>query len=184
MQCSQKVDQKKWSHNSSRKTSRTSTPTPPLPKGLLMMAKKFLKHNLLAENLRHGVLEAWSHFGIRSGSVWGPFGPISDQNFPSQKFKILKNQFGRPSPLQQGPRSPRPEPRRPEGPRRSSDGRRNQFFLIWNFWLRKFWSEIGPNGPRTDPEPTPNEPKIWKKRRKTHINYWDLTLILHCATQC
>ena len=35
MQCSQKVGQKKWSHNSSQKTSRTSTPTPPLQKGLL-----------------------------------------------------------------------------------------------------------------------------------------------------
>ena len=35
MQCSQKVGQKKWSHNSSQKTSRTSTPTPPLLKGLL-----------------------------------------------------------------------------------------------------------------------------------------------------
>ena len=35
------------------------------------------------------------------------------------------------------------------------------------FWLRKFWPEIGPNGPRTsperiptDPERTPNDPKI------------------------
>ena len=35
MQCSQKVGQKKWSHNFSQKTSRTSTPTPPLLKGLL-----------------------------------------------------------------------------------------------------------------------------------------------------
>ena len=34
MQCSQKVGQKKWSHNSSQKTSRTSTPTPPPLKGL------------------------------------------------------------------------------------------------------------------------------------------------------
>ena len=35
MQCSQKVGQKKWSHNSSQKTCRTSTPTPPLRKDLL-----------------------------------------------------------------------------------------------------------------------------------------------------
>ena len=35
MQCSQKVGQKKWSHNSSQKTSRTSTPSPPLQKVLL-----------------------------------------------------------------------------------------------------------------------------------------------------
>ena len=35
MQCSQNAGQKKWSHNSSQKTSRTSTPTPPLQTGLL-----------------------------------------------------------------------------------------------------------------------------------------------------
>ena len=39
MQCSQKVGQKKWSHNSSQKTSRTSTPTPPLQQGLLIWLK-------------------------------------------------------------------------------------------------------------------------------------------------
>ena len=37
MQCSQKVGQKKWSHNSSQKASRTSTPTPPLLKSLLKL---------------------------------------------------------------------------------------------------------------------------------------------------
>ena len=31
-----------------------------------------------------------------------------------------------------------------------------------------------PNGPRTNPERTEN---LEKKRRKTHVNYWDLTLI-------
>ena len=42
MQCSQKVGQKKWSHNSSQKTSRASTPTPPLQKGLLIKCKAHL----------------------------------------------------------------------------------------------------------------------------------------------
>ena len=31
-----------------------------------------------------------------------------------------------------------------------------KIFEILIFWLRKFWSEIGPNGPRTDPERTLN----------------------------
>ena len=35
MQCSQKIGQKKWSYNYSQKTSRLSTPTPPLQKGFL-----------------------------------------------------------------------------------------------------------------------------------------------------
>ena len=32
-------------------------------------------------------------------------------------------------------------------------------FEISNVWLRKFWSEIGPNGSRADPERMPNRPR-------------------------
>ena len=51
MQCSQKVGQKKWSHNSSQKTSRTSTPTPPLLKGLLM-AETQMNYQMKLESLQ------------------------------------------------------------------------------------------------------------------------------------
>ena len=43
MQCSQKVGQKKWSHNSSQETSRTSSPIPPLLKCLLMGSDRMLR---------------------------------------------------------------------------------------------------------------------------------------------
>ena len=50
MQCSQKIGQKKWSCNFSRKTSRISTPTPPLQKGLLRSPSTF--QNLFLQQLR------------------------------------------------------------------------------------------------------------------------------------
>ena len=46
MQRSQKVGQKKWSHNSSQKTYRTSTPTPSLLKGLLSTAFMDIKDRM------------------------------------------------------------------------------------------------------------------------------------------
>ena len=100
-------------------------------------------------------------FGVRSGSVRarvpgfvrGAFGPISDQNFRSQKFQkfsICAAVAAAAGALY----SRRPEPRRREGPRRGGDGRTNRKFL--NFRLRKFWPEIGPNGARLDHERIPN----------------------------
>ena len=72
---------------------------------------------------------------VRSGLVRFPFGSTSDQNFRSQKFKIS-----------------------------TISSVTMKIFEIFNFWLRKFCSEIGPNGAQTDPEWIPNGPRTDPER--------------------
>ena len=58
--------------------------------------------------------------------VRDPFGAIWGLTYSEPKILIFNNfQFVRPLPPRREPSSLRPEPRRPEGPRRSGDGRTN-----------------------------------------------------------
>ena len=65
----------------------------------------------------------WDPFGICSGSVRGPFGPISDQNFWNQKFLIseILDLCGRRH-RGGGPLAAVPSPAAPEGSHRGGDG--------------------------------------------------------------
>ena len=84
----------------------------------------------------------WVPCEFRSGSVGANFGP----KFSEPKIQHFKNfQFVRPSP------------------------HKLKILEILNFWLRKFRSGIGPNGPRTDPERIPNGPRMDPKRPRTEI---------------
>ena len=89
-----------------------------------------------ANSVSQKILLAAGPFGVRAGSVRGPFGVRSGpvranfgpkfsepkiQNF--NNFKLCgRRRRGGPG---RGPSSCRPEPRRPEGPRRGGDGRTN-----------------------------------------------------------
>ena len=83
------------------------------------------------------------HSGVRSGSVWANFG-LKFSEPKIQKFSNCVAVAAAAGAL----RAAGLRTAAIEGPRRGGDGRTN--FEILNVWLRKFWSEIGPNGPRTD----------------------------------
>ena len=96
-------------------------------------------------------------FGVRSGSVRAPFGLRSGRfrtkifgakNSKFQKFSICAAVAAAAGALwAAGLGTAAREP-----PLRQRRPHKLKIFEILNFWLRKFWSEIGPNGPRTDPE--------------------------------
>ena len=129
MQCSQKVGQKKWSHNSSQKTSRTSTPTPPLLKGLLSIEWSIaccsIWRSLVCRSTSFNKLCRSNAFPV----ILVPQNPVSVIIVKNRK-KIIN--FVRPSPPWRGLSGRRGSGWRLESPPRGGDDRTKCFCLSMN----------------------------------------------------
>ena len=151
MQCSQKVGQKKWSHNSSQKTSRTST-LPLLYKRFIdkppLASERVVKSTRLHQILQMMALQQCTHLllTVRGNWSWGT-GP-SDERTPNRS---RTDPEGTPNGFRTGPNGFRTDPERtPNEPRTDP--------------------ERTPNGSRTDPERTPNEPRTDPARTPGEAN--------------